>query len=119
MKVDDVSMMNDPVKPPSLSDLSSGPTAFTAGDADAGLRLDKFLANHLTTLSRTRVQTLIADGQATLGGVLVSDGGYRVKSGDVVSLSVPPPLPPEPTGEDITLAVVYEDDALIVIDKPA
>jgi 23S rRNA pseudouridine1911/1915/1917 synthase len=83
------------------------------------VRLDKFLATHLTTLSRTRVQALIAAGQATLGGLPISDGGYRVKSGDVVSLSVPPPLPPEPTGEDITLTVVYEDEALIVIDKPA
>jgi 23S rRNA pseudouridine1911/1915/1917 synthase len=89
-------------------------------DADAeGQRLDRFLTMRLPELSRTRVQSLIKEGQVSLGGATIVDVKYRVKPGDRFELGLPPAAPPLPTGEDIPLHIVYEDDALVVIDKPA
>ncbi|HEX2448491.1 MAG TPA: RluA family pseudouridine synthase [Methyloceanibacter sp.] len=93
-------------------------TAEAAADAE-GQRLDRFLTEHLPELSRTRVQTLIKDGRVSSGGATIVDVKYRVKPGDRFALDVPPAAPPEPAAEAIPLNIVYEDDALIVIDKPA
>jgi 23S rRNA pseudouridine1911/1915/1917 synthase len=89
-------------------------------DADAeGQRLDRFLTMRLPELSRTRVQSLIKEGQVSLGGATIVDVKYRVKPGDRFELGLPPAAPPQPTGEAIPLHIVYEDDALVVIDKQA
>ncbi len=89
---------------------------------DAGGRLDRVLAARLTSLSRSRLKALILDGQVTLqgaaGGRTIRDPAARVNSG-TITVNLPPPEEPTPRGEDIPLNVVYEDDALIVIDKPA
>ena len=58
-------------------------------------------------------------GHSTVNGTTLGDAGYRVKQGDVVALAVPPAAPAEPAAENIALTIVYEDDAVIVIDKPA
>jgi 23S rRNA pseudouridine1911/1915/1917 synthase len=100
-------------------DASSGELHFTVGEGAASDRADRYLAVHIPTLSRSRIQALIADGQASLNGVTLGDAGYRVKPGDTLGLTVPPPAPAEPPPENIELTIVYEDDALIVIDKPA
>ncbi len=92
---------------------------FNVDEADKGKRLDLFLAARFGALSRSRVQALIAQGQAHVAEKTIGDAGYRVKLGDVVSFSVPPPAPAAPVAEAIALSVVYEDDCLIVIDKPA
>ena len=84
-----------------------------------GLRLDRFLTERLPELSRTRVQSLIKEGRVSLGGATIVEPKYRVKPGDRFALDLPPAAPPEPRAEAIPLDVVYEDDALIVIDKPA
>jgi 23S rRNA pseudouridine1911/1915/1917 synthase len=91
----------------------------TAASEDAGTRLDRVLAAHLTELSRTRLKALILEGAVTAGGRTVDDPGYKVKPGDVFTILVPPPEPAEPAGENIPLSILYEDDQLIVIDKPA
>ena len=91
-------------------------------EADAshhGSRLDRFLSESLPELSRTRVQTLIKEGRVSLGGATIVDVKYRVKPGERFALDLPPTVPAEPHAEAIPLDVVYEDDALIVIDKPA
>ena len=91
-------------------------------EADAsqtGDRLDRFLSERLPQLSRTRVQSLIKEGHVSLGGATIVDVKYRVKPGERFALDLPPAAPPEPRAEAIPLNVVYEDDALIVIDKPA
>jgi 23S rRNA pseudouridine1911/1915/1917 synthase len=91
-------------------------------EADAshvGQRLDRFLSELLPQLSRTRVQALIREGHASCGGATIEDVKYRVKPGDRFELAVPPATAPELDGEAIPLEIVYEDDALIVIDKPA
>jgi len=71
-------------------------------------------------LSRARIQALIRAGNvAGGGGATIGDGSYRVKPGEAFAVRVPEPEPAEPAGEAIALDVVYEDDDLIVIDKPA
>lgn len=90
-----------------------------ASEADERQRLDAVLARHLPELSRSRVQALIRDGQVRLGGRTIGDRNERVKPGDVIEITVPPPVAAVPAGEAIELEVVYEDDDVIVIDKPA
>ena len=84
-----------------------------------GQRLDRFLSEALPQLSRTRVQALIRSGQVTLSGATIEDVKYRVKPGESFELVLPPVTETTLLGEAIPLNVVYEDDALIVIDKPA
>ena len=85
----------------------------------AGQRLDLFLTEHLPQLSRTRVQALIKEGHASCGGATIEDVKYRVKPGDRFELTLPPVAQSELGAEAIPLTIVYEDDALVVLDKPA
>jgi 23S rRNA pseudouridine1911/1915/1917 synthase len=85
----------------------------------AGGRLDAVLAAALDGLSRSRVQALLKAGAVTRGGRTVEDASQRVNAGETFLVAVPPPEPALPAGEDIPLDVVFEDDHLIVIDKPA
>ncbi|MBA1158684.1 RluA family pseudouridine synthase [Microvirga mediterraneensis] len=82
-------------------------------------RLDRVLTRLHADLSRSRLQALIRDGQAAVDGVPVLDPNRKVGGGARIALTVPPPVPAEPVGEAIDLAIVYEDDDVIVIDKPA
>ena len=86
--------------------------------SDTGERLDRVLAAR-TALSRSRLKALILDGKVTIGPRTIRDPSYRVNAGDTISLSVPPPEPAEPAPEDIPLNVVFEDDEIIVIEKPS
>lgn len=86
-----------------------------AGDTG---RLDRLVAARLTDLSRTAIQRLIADGLITRNG-LPCEADDKVAPGDVIEVRVPPPAPTELAAEDIPLTIVYEDDDVIVIDKPA
>ena len=89
-----------------------------ADASHAGLRLDRFLSDCLPELSRTRLQALIRSGHASMRGATIEDPKHRVKPGDLYTLTVPPAEDTTLRGEAIPLNVVYEDDALIVIDKP-
>ena len=88
------------------------------GVDEAGLRLDRVLAAHLAQLSRSRLKALIVAGHVTIGERTIRDPAAAVKSGDLVKVTLPPPEPAVPQGEEIPLNIVYEDDAIIVIDKP-
>jgi 23S rRNA pseudouridine1911/1915/1917 synthase len=90
-----------------------------ANQSHEGQRLDRFLSMSLPGLSRTRVQSLIRDGHTSRGGATIEDVKYRVKPGDRFELALPPATPSELGAEAIPLTIVYEDEALIVIDKPA
>ncbi len=70
-------------------------------------------------LSRTRLARLIAEGQVRLRGVVVTDAKTRVEEGDIVEITVPQVAEVETVAQDIALSVVYEDDDLIVVEKPA
>ncbi len=92
----------------------------TVGQDDAGTRLDRFLAEQARGLSRARVQALIRAGNVASGAAeTIRDGAHRVKPGETFTVSVPEPEPAAPAPEKMALNVVYEDDQLIVIDKPA
>src|SRR5436853_632734 len=83
-----------------------------------GQRLDRVLAAG-SGLSRTRLKALILDGAVTIGARTIRDPGYRVNAGERVAVAVPEPEPAEPGAESIPLNIVFEDDEIIVIDKPA
>jgi 23S rRNA pseudouridine1911/1915/1917 synthase len=88
-------------------------------DGEAGERLDRLLAAHVAELSRSRLKALIEAGAVAVGGRTIRDPSHRVNSGAAIVLDVPPPEPAKPAAEPIPLAIVYEDDDIIVIDKPA
>ena len=85
---------------------------------DAGERLDRVLAARIADLSRSRLKALILAGEVAIGGRTIRDPGHHVNVGDAVMVEVPPPEPAEPQPESIPLAVVFEDDDIIVINKP-
>jgi 23S rRNA pseudouridine1911/1915/1917 synthase len=86
---------------------------------EAGERLDRVLAVRIPALSRTRLKALVLDGRVAIDGRTIRDPGHRVNAGEAVAVDVPPPQPARPAPEAIALHVVYEDDSIIVIDKPA
>ncbi len=86
---------------------------------EAGERLDRVLARHLTELSRSRLKSLIEAGTVEIDGHTIRDPSHRVNSGTAIKVDVPPPAPGRPQAEPIALNIVYEDDDMIVIDKPA
>jgi 23S rRNA pseudouridine1911/1915/1917 synthase len=89
---------------------------------EAGERLDRVLARHFAdhpaALSRSRLKTLIEAGAVALDGKTIRDPSHRVNSGAEIAIDLPPPQPAKPAAEPIPLNVVYEDDDIIVIDKP-
>ena len=109
----------------------SGPFADAADDEDITLqvtiatgcadRLDKALARSVpeeAALSRTRLMKMIGGGAVWRAGEAVTDPKTRVEEGEVITLFLDPPVDVETLAEDIPLTVIYEDDHLIVVDKP-
>ena len=90
----------------------------TISAEEAGSRLDRVLATHIATMSRSHLKTLILAGQVTIAARTIRDPAATVKSGDTITVTLPPAEPASPKGEIIPLDIVYEDDAIIVIDKP-
>ena len=93
-----------------------------AGD-EGSIRLDRVLAVRLAEMSRSRLKALILAGQVSINSVSVGsapirDPAYHVSAGDTITIDVPQAVAAEPAGEDIALDIVYEDDDIIVIDKP-
>ena len=87
---------------------------------EAGIeRLDAWLAGQCPDFSRARVQGLLKAGRVTVNGAPAPRATARTRPGDVVSLAIPPPVPAEPAPEAIPLAILFEDDDLIALDKPA
>ncbi|MCC7252276.1 RluA family pseudouridine synthase [Hyphomicrobium sp.] len=100
-------------------EIPAGPLEVTAGEADAGLRLDRFLAGRLEALSRARIQALIRQGHVESSAGVLSDPASKVAPGQVIRIAIPPPEPAGPTGEALPLTIVFEDKHLLVLDKPA
>ncbi|HSM41050.1 MAG TPA: RluA family pseudouridine synthase [Afifellaceae bacterium] len=88
-------------------------------EAEAGQRLDAFLAGRDPQLSRTRFKALIKSGQVSVGGRTLDEPNYRVNAGDEVLVAIPELEDATPKPEAIPLDIVFEDEHLIVIDKPA
>ena len=91
---------------------------FLIAPEHAGERLDRFLAAQVPALSRARLQTLIASGDVKLNG-RATKASTRLRAGDAIALTEPPPRESTTRAEAIPLAVLYEDADLIVLDKPA
>lgn len=91
----------------------------TVAAPQAGLRLDRWLADALPQLSRSRLKGLIEDGQVIVNEASVTDASRKVRVGDRVTVSIPPAVAAHPEPELIPLVIVYEDAHLIVVDKPA
>jgi 23S rRNA pseudouridine1911/1915/1917 synthase len=84
-----------------------------------GARLDRVLAAHLAELSRSRHKALILAGQVAVDGLTIRDPSYRVNAGSRIRLELPPAADAKIAAENIPLDIVFEDDELLVINKPA
>jgi 23S rRNA pseudouridine1911/1915/1917 synthase len=91
----------------------------TAAPEARGQRLDRFLADAIGTLSRSRVKSLIEQGQATRDGQVLTEPSEPVRPGSIYQLDLPPPAPATPQPQQIPFPILYEDADLIVLDKPA
>lgn len=81
-------------------------------------RIDKALGGLIDSLSRSYIQKLLGEGSITVNGQVVSKASYRVKADDKVQLTLPPAIVPDIVPENIPLSVLYEDQDVIVVDKP-
>lgn len=95
------------------------PGRIAAGAGDAGRRTDRFLADRLGTLSRSRVKALMEAGHVLRDGAVLRDPADPVRVGLCYEIRVPPAMPATPQAQAIPFTVLYEDSDLIVLDKPA
>lgn len=91
---------------------------FTVESGDSGQRLDKFLAMHLSELSRSRIQALIKEEAVTVNGK-AAKASSTVDAGDEVAGAVPPDKPAQALPQDLPLEILYEDEHLAVLNKAA
>jgi 23S rRNA pseudouridine1911/1915/1917 synthase len=82
-------------------------------------RLDRYLAQQLPELSRSRIQQLIEQGNIQLNSKTCTSKKTAVKIGDIISVEIPEAIPLELKAEDIPLDILYEDDSLLILNKPA
>ncbi|MEE0746267.1 MAG: RluA family pseudouridine synthase [Anaerovoracaceae bacterium] len=92
---------------------------FTVSGDMAGKRLDVVISSAFDEYSRSFIQKLLEGGSVMVNGQVCTEKKRRALEGDAVSMSVPEPEKIEVKGEDIPLDIVYEDDELLVVDKPA
>ena len=109
-------------------DEEADPCPFSAGrvhharvdDAAAGERLDRFLADAVPDLSRSRLKGLIRDGAVTdADGAAWRDPARKVAAGTAFVVAIPDPVPARPAAQPMALSIIYEDTWIAVIDKPA
>lgn len=96
----------------------SAHNAFAVNEDTAGQRLDRFLATHLSDISRTHVQNLIDEGRVLVDGS-VKKSSHRLEAGETVTVNIPPPPLPGVEAENISLDIIYEDADVAVVNKPA
>jgi 23S rRNA pseudouridine1911/1915/1917 synthase len=96
----------------------TAPRRLVATGADAGTRLDQFIVRHLPELSRSQVQRLIRDGRVTLSRGRAKPA-LPIEDALEVSVDIPAPTPVDLTPEALPLQVLYDDEAVVVVNKPA
>ncbi len=109
----------DPFGSAPFGSAPSGPIRITAGAEHAGQRIDRFLADTLGSLSRSRVKTLIDEGRLRGDKGPITQPAEAVKQGATYILDLPVPIPATPLPQAIPFPILYEDSDLIVLDKPA
>jgi 23S rRNA pseudouridine1911/1915/1917 synthase len=98
--------------------LNSGSRTYRLIADEKGVRLDQYVCGEFPELSRTQVQRLITDGHITVGGQAAKPG-QKLGVGDRVDVIIPPPTPSPLVAEPMPLNILYEDDDILVVDKPA
>ena len=88
-------------------------------DKPTSERLDKFLTENLPEFSRSRIQGLIADGFVDVDGLAARKAGQSLETGSALTIRIPPPAPTELIAEQIPLDIVFENEVLLVVNKPA
>lgn len=88
-------------------------------EGETAERLDKFLVSRFPEFSRARLQGLIADGFVLVNGVPAKKSGQTIETGAEVQVRVPPPVPTGLVGEDIPLDIIFENNDLLIVNKPA
>jgi len=86
-------------------------------DDESGERLDRVLADHFADVSRARLQALISEGRLSRDGAVITDGKHKARAG-TYTLSIPAPVAAKPEPQDIPLDILFEDEHLIVVNKP-
>lgn len=90
---------------------------FQVEKENAGIRIDKYLSDNMENISRSYLQKLLKEKSITVNEKEIK-ANYKVQEGDVVSVSVPEPEEPDILPEEIPLDILYEDDSLMVVNKP-
>ena len=91
--------------------------SITVDNQENNLRIDKLLSDRISEQSRSYLQKLIKDGNITVNGSIVKPK-YKVQANDLINLSLPEPEEPDILPENIPLDILYEDDDILVINKP-
>ncbi len=102
-----------------MTSVAARRVAATVAGAEAGRRLDLWLAERLPDLSRTRIKALVDAGRIRVDDAPALKASRRLRSGERVEAEIPSPPPEEMVPEPIPLAIVFEDDEVLVVDKPA
>ncbi len=92
---------------------------FCVSEEQVGDRFDRVLSLQFPDISRSRFKQLIKAGTASINNAPVADPSRLLADGDIIAIAIPEPEPAIPQAEPIPLSIIYEDDALIVIDKPS
>ncbi len=103
---------------PGLPGASPRSLEFAVSAGESGKRLDRYLSSQLPELSRTRVQALVDEGRVRVEGV-ARKPSYRVATGETVQIEIPPAAPAQIVSEPIPLEILYEDEDVVVVNKPA
>ncbi len=93
-------------------------TSFVNEDT-TGIRIDKFIAGEIAEFSRSQVQKLLEEGYVFADDEIIADKNFKTRLGDMYQITLPEPQAATPVAQDIPLDVLYEDEDLIVINKPA
>ena len=91
--------------------------SYTVDIVDADTRIDQFLASNVNEITRSRIQSLVKEGNVKVNSSTVKTS-YRLKAGDEITLVIPPSSPYLLEPEPLDLTIVYEDSSIIVLDKP-
>lgn len=86
--------------------------------ADDSIRLDVFISNKIKSYTRSYFTNLISEGKVTVNGKIITKAGYKLSCGDEISVDIPEPQSDDTVAQDIPLDILYEDDDLIIINKP-
>lgn len=102
-----------------MEEIESDELSFEVGESAVGLRADKYLTMVCEDLSRSRLQSLIQNGDVSINGGVLANSSKKLELNDLLTVRVPPPVPCQPEPEDIPLEIIFEDENLLVVNKAA